>query len=81
MTWLGADDALKDQETALVKLGHLYRDEKYVPIHDLERRAMALFMYHYRNAASLAEVVRSSRNFMSNTAKAKTAKLSQFAHL
>ncbi|KAF8313879.1 PCI-domain-containing protein [Clavulina sp. PMI_390] len=49
------DDDLRDQEAALVKLGHLYRDEK--------------------NATALADVVRQSRSFMSNTAKAKTAKL------
>jgi len=49
------DETLRDQESALLKLGQLYRDEK--------------------NANALAEVVRSSRGFMSNAAKAKTAKL------
>ncbi|KAF9506651.1 hypothetical protein BS47DRAFT_387575 [Hydnum rufescens UP504] len=49
------DDILRDQESALIKLGQLYRDEK--------------------NAKSLAKVVKSSRGFMSNAAKAKTAKL------
>ncbi|KAG8893789.1 26S proteasome regulatory subunit rpn6, partial [Tulasnella sp. 408] len=45
----------RDQETALVKLGQIYANQK--------------------NAEKLAEVVRSSRAFMSSTAKAKTAKL------
>lgn len=50
------DDAfLKEQESALLRLGELYRDTK--------------------NADALAETVRSSRTFMSNIAKAKTAKL------
>ncbi|KAF8338166.1 PCI-domain-containing protein [Cantharellus anzutake] len=51
----GSDDALKDQESALIKLGQLYRDEK--------------------NASALAELVKTSRGFMSAAAKAKTAKL------
>ncbi|SNX84402.1 probable 26S proteasome non-atpase regulatory subunit Rpn6 [Melanopsichium pennsylvanicum] len=51
-----SDDAfLKEQESALLRLGELYRDNK--------------------DAGSLAETVRSSRNFMSSIAKAKTAKL------
>ncbi|GLB39327.1 putative PCI-domain-containing protein [Lyophyllum shimeji] len=50
-----ASQALREQETALVKLGELYRDQK--------------------NAKGLAEVITSSRGFMSSTAKAKTAKL------
>ncbi|KAG9044578.1 26S proteasome regulatory subunit rpn6 [Tulasnella sp. UAMH 9824] len=45
----------REQETALVKLGQIYANQK--------------------NAEKLAEVVRSSRAFMSSTAKAKTAKL------
>ncbi|KAG8939853.1 26S proteasome regulatory subunit rpn6 [Tulasnella sp. 424] len=45
----------RDQETALVKLGQIYANQK--------------------DAEKLAEVVRSSRAFMSSTAKAKTAKL------
>ncbi|KAG6876112.1 hypothetical protein C0992_000923 [Termitomyces sp. T32_za158] len=45
----------REQETALVKLGELYRDQK--------------------NAQGLADVITSSRAFMSSTAKAKTAKL------
>jgi len=50
-----SEDALKDQEYSLVKLGQLYRDE--------------------RNATALAELVKTSRGFMSAAAKAKTAKL------
>ncbi|KAG8988007.1 26S proteasome regulatory subunit rpn6 [Tulasnella sp. 427] len=52
--WYPAGDD-RDQETALVKLGQIYANQK-----DPEK---------------LAEVVRSSRAFMSSTAKAKTAKL------
>ncbi|KAG5337269.1 hypothetical protein C0989_010022 [Termitomyces sp. Mn162] len=47
--------SLREQETALLKLGELYRDQK--------------------NAQGLAEIITSSRAFMSSTAKAKTAKL------
>ncbi|KAG6831475.1 hypothetical protein H0H92_010384 [Tricholoma furcatifolium] len=50
-----SSQSLREQETALVKLGELYRDQK--------------------NAQGLAEVITSSRSFMSSTAKAKTAKL------
>ncbi|PWZ02218.1 putative 26S proteasome non-atpase regulatory subunit Rpn6 [Testicularia cyperi] len=46
---------LKEQESALLRLGELYRDTK--------------------NANALADIVRSSRTFMSSIAKAKTAKL------
>ncbi|KAL0065193.1 26S proteasome regulatory subunit rpn6 [Marasmius tenuissimus] len=48
---------LRDQETALVNLGQLYRDQK--------------------NAKGVAEIITQSRTFMSSTAKAKTAKLSE----
>ncbi|KNZ78228.1 putative 26S proteasome regulatory subunit rpn6 [Termitomyces sp. J132] len=50
-----AGAVLREQETALLKLGELYRDQK--------------------NAQGLAEIITSSRAFMSSTAKAKTAKL------
>ncbi|KAI0807978.1 PCI-domain-containing protein [Fomes fomentarius] len=46
---------LRHQESALVKLGQLYRDQN--------------------NAKGVAEVITSSRSFVSSTAKAKTAKL------
>jgi 26S proteasome regulatory subunit N6 len=64
---------LRDQETALVQLGKLYRDQKYVHI---------LLDCTYsdpkslRNAKGVAEIITLSRSFMSSTAKAKTAKLS-----
>ena len=50
--------ALADQETALLQLGELYRDQ--------------------RDAEKVAQVITMSRSFMSSTAKAKTAKLSEF---
>ncbi|WRT65046.1 uncharacterized protein IL334_001988 [Kwoniella shivajii] len=49
------EDELRDQETALVKLGALYRD--------------------HNKAQELAQLVTDSRTFMSQIAKAKTAKL------
>jgi 26S proteasome regulatory subunit N6 len=52
--------SLQDQETALIKLGELYRDQK--------------------NADGVAEVITLSRSFMSSTAKAKTAKLSESSY-
>ncbi|KAG6841165.1 hypothetical protein C0991_001293 [Blastosporella zonata] len=51
----GNEESLRDQETALIKLGELYRDQQ--------------------NAQGLADVITSSRVFMSSAAKAKTAKL------
>ncbi|KAJ9107825.1 hypothetical protein QFC19_002731 [Naganishia cerealis] len=49
------DEGLRDQETALVRLGAIYKASG--------------------NADALAELVTQSRSFMSNIAKAKTAKL------
>ncbi|WWC87200.1 uncharacterized protein L201_002086 [Kwoniella dendrophila CBS 6074] len=49
------EDELRDQETALVKLGALYRD--------------------HNKTKELAQLVTDSRTFMSQIAKAKTAKL------
>jgi hypothetical protein len=64
---------LRDQETALVQLGKLYRDQKYVHI-------LLDCIYSdpksLRNAKGVAEIITLSRSFMSSTAKAKTAKLS-----
>ena len=79
---LATDDVLRDQEAALIKLGQLYRDEKYVDVnrHDLLCDVDCIVFTCCRNAKSLAEVVKSSRGFMSNAAKAKTAKLSLCLH-
>lgn len=63
---------LRDKETALVKLGQLYRDQKCVVL-DF---GSSLVKIESRNASSLAGVITLSRSFMSSTAKAKTAKLS-----
>jgi 26S proteasome regulatory subunit N6 len=64
---------LRDQETALVKLGELYRDQKCVVVSYI---VWELTDGGKRNAKGLAEVITLSRAFMSSTAKAKTAKLS-----
>lgn len=65
---------LRDKETALVKLGELYRDRKCVwpSYQDLLR----VLTKKNRDAQALAGVITLSRSFMSSTAKAKTAKLS-----
>lgn len=57
-----------------MKLGELYRDQKYVckvSTHD----TTDLIPFD-RNAKGLSDVINMSRAFMSSTAKAKTAKLS-----
>ena len=64
---------MRDQETALVKLGELYRDQKCVVVPYI---VWELTDGGKRNAKGLAEVITLSRAFMSSTAKAKTAKLS-----
>jgi 26S proteasome regulatory subunit N6 len=71
-------DELRDQETALVKLGELYREQKYVNPRVLVACTVSfsLILCLFRNAQGLAEVVTLSRSFLSSTAKAKTAKLS-----
>ena len=74
---LGSEDALRDPEYALVKLGQLYRDEKWIPL-ELLFETVALLTTVYRNATALAELLKTSRSFMSAGAKAKTAKLSGY---
>ena len=70
-------DELRDQETALVKLGELYRDQKYVSWRVFIVWTVQFLIFScFRNAQGLAEVVTLSRSFLSSTAKAKTAKLS-----
>ncbi|PPQ92937.1 LOW QUALITY PROTEIN: hypothetical protein CVT25_000101 [Psilocybe cyanescens] len=61
-----SEEGLRDQEAARVRLGELYRDQKY---------AFGSYMHAHKYAEGLAEVVNRSRAFMSSTAKAKTAKL------
>lgn len=65
---------LRDQETALISLGKLYRDNRCA-------RPSRLVVDNLTNstlsdADGLAQVIILSRSFMSTTAKAKTAKLS-----
>jgi len=55
-----------------VKLGELYRDQKYVFYECTADETNTTV----RNGKGLAEVITLSRAFMSSTAKAKTAKLS-----
>ena len=69
---------LKEQESALVKLAELYRDQKSVPKHP--QIPCGILTLSDRNANGLAEVITMSRAFMSSTAKAKTAKLSESLH-
>jgi 26S proteasome regulatory subunit RPN6 N-terminal domain len=68
---------LRDQETALVKLGEIYRDQKCVLITTLffSGGVRADDMIVYRNPTALSQIITQSRGFMSSTAKAKTAKL------
>jgi len=67
---------LKEQETALVKLAELYRDQKSVSATP-PQITWGILTHSDRNASGLAEVITMSRAFMSSTAKAKTAKLSK----
>lgn len=69
------DQALRHQESALVSLGELYRDQKYAPIPPVIEALLNLCTL-YRNAKGVSEVITLSRSFVSSTAKAKTAKLS-----
>ena len=69
------DQALRHQESALVSLGELYRDQKYVTI-PAPIGAFLILCTLYRNAKGVSEVITLSRSFVSSTAKAKTAKLS-----
>jgi hypothetical protein len=69
---------LRDQETALVKLGELYRDQKCV-FNFPPDRVQCNRPLICRNPQGLADVITLSRAFMSSTAKAKTAKLSKSA--
>lgn len=69
----GNEQNLRDQEAALIKLGELYRDTKYVK---LSTARCPLLICWERNAQGLAQVLLLSRSFMTSTAKAKTAKLS-----
>lgn len=70
------EQALRNQETALIKLGELYRDHRCVPpLPDKLCNLMCWTTIH-RNPQGLAEVIMLSRVFISSTAKAKTAKLS-----
>lgn len=76
-----SDAAIREYETALVSLGELYRDEKYVL---LARRPRAPVCFpscttpaytHPRNTDQLVDLVTKSRTVLSSFAKAKTAKL------
>jgi len=66
---------LKEQESALVKLAELYRDQKSVQT--IFGSLRGILTHLNRDADGLAEVITMSRAFMFSTAKAKTAKLSQ----
>ena len=61
------ESALRDQESALVQLGELYRDQAFVhPAYCIDES---------RQVDKLIELIKTSRTIMSNFAKAKTAKI------
>ena len=77
-----SDVAIREYETALVSLGELYRDEKYVLLAFRPPEAPVCFpscttpaYIHPRNTEQLVDLVTKSRTVLSSFAKAKTAKL------
>ena len=65
------ESALREQESALIQLGEVYRDQKF----DL---TMSLHTDDIRQVDKLVELIKTSRTIMSNFAKAKTAKIGTF---
>jgi 26S proteasome regulatory subunit N6 len=66
------DAAVREYETALVKLGELYRDETYVTLYNLYVPRLTGFN---RRVPELVNLITTSRTVLSSFAKAKTAKL------
>jgi 26S proteasome regulatory subunit N6 len=70
---VGSNEAgLRQQETALIKLGELYRDQQYSP-----RKAKCPL--RIRKVQDLVSLIQTSRVIMSQFAKAKTAKMGNSA--
>jgi 26S proteasome regulatory subunit N6 len=57
--------ALREQESALIRLGELYRDQKFYPRRTADNRQVP----------KLVQLIKTSRTIMSHFAKAKTAKI------
>jgi 26S proteasome regulatory subunit N6 len=66
------DAAVREYETALVKLGELYRDEKYLNSYHLWGPRLTGYN---RKVNELVNLITTSRTALSSFAKAKTAKL------
>ena len=62
------ESALREQESALIHLGEVYRDQKC-------NLTMELYSDDIRQVDKLVELIKTSRTIMSNFAKAKTAKI------
>jgi 26S proteasome regulatory subunit N6 len=62
------ETALREQESALIRLGELYRDQKFPPF-------VVESVLIVRAVDKLVELIKTSRTIMSNFAKAKTAKI------
>jgi 26S proteasome regulatory subunit N6 len=62
------ESGLREQETALIKLGELYRDQQYVPLQTVRSNET-------RKVQDLISLIHASRSIMSKFAKAKTTKI------
>jgi 26S proteasome regulatory subunit N6 len=66
------ESALREQESALIRLGKLYRDQKSHP----PRPTHPVWpIADSRQVPKLVELIKSSRTIMAHFAKAKTAKI------
>lgn len=78
------EDVLRDKEVALVKLGTLYRDSRYLSTRTMVRRVFLTFIFDDNLGSmldKLAQLITDSRTFMSHIAKAKTTRLGELASL
>ena len=67
------ETALREQESALIQLGELYRDQKCLFV--------MMWVLIVRDVDKLVELIKTSRTIMSNFAKAKTAKIGMFLRI
>ncbi|KIR27492.1 26S proteasome regulatory subunit N6 [Cryptococcus deuterogattii 99/473] len=78
------EDVLRDKEVALVKLGTLYRDSRYLSTRTMVHRVFLTFIFDDNLGSmldKLAQLITDSRTFMSHIAKAKTTRLGELASL
>ncbi|KIR96975.1 26S proteasome regulatory subunit N6 [Cryptococcus deuterogattii 2001/935-1] len=78
------EDVLRDKEAALVKLGTLYRDSRYLSTRTMVHRVFLTFIFDDNLGSmldKLAQLITDSRTFMSHIAKAKTTRLGELASL